>query len=336
MNFNHKLTALLHIDFPVIMAPMFLVSNVEMMKAGMRAGVMAVFPTLNYRKEGELEAVLDELNAYHKLYPQGSYGVNIIVQKSNPLSDKQLKICLAKQVPFFITSLGNPRDVVAQAHTYGARVFCDVTNMTHAKKCEEAGCDGFIAVGQGAGGHAGPHPLQVLVPALAEAFPATPVIAAGGITNGKALLSLQILGASGVSIGTRFIASTEAGVSDAYKKAILSSGMDDIVMTTRLSGTPASIINTPEAKKMGYTQSWAERWLSNNPRTKKWFKLLVQLRGMKKLEQSILPNNYQRLWTAGKSAELIHTISSCEEIIKDIREDYRIALQEICSKLNTE
>ncbi|HOZ87441.1 MAG TPA: nitronate monooxygenase, partial [Bacteroidia bacterium] len=148
MNLNDKLNSLLNINFPIIMAPMFLVSNLDMMKAGMRAGIMVTFPTLNYRKEGELEAVLDELSAYHQQYPGGNYGVNIIVQKSNPLSAKHLKICISKKVPFFITSLGSPKEVIELAHTYGAKVFCDVTNIVHAQKCYDVNCDGFIAVGQ--------------------------------------------------------------------------------------------------------------------------------------------------------------------------------------------
>ncbi len=105
--------------------------------------------------------------------------------------------------------------------------------------------------------------------------------------------------------------------------------MDDIVMTTKLSGTPCTIIDTPTAKKMGYTQSWFEKWLSNNKRTKKWFKMLVQIRGMKKLEQSVLPNNYKSLWCAGKSSELIHSVQSCEAIISTIKKEYHNKLNEI-------
>lgn len=330
MKAENKLKELLKIDFPVIMAPMFLVSNLEMMKAGMRAGIMATFPTLNYRKEGELENILDELNEFCKTH-SGSYGVNIIVQKSNPLSIKHTKICLDKKVPFFITSLGNPKDVIEGAHAYGGKVFCDVTNIEHAQKCHSVNCDGFIAVGQGAGGHAGPNPLQVLIPALKEHFPEVPVIAAGGITNGAGLLSVQVLGASGVSVGTRFIASKEAGVNDNYKNAIVSSGMEDIVMTTKLSGTPCAVINNDAAKKMGYTQNWFEKVLSNNPQTKKWFKMLVQIRGMKKLEKSVLPNNYLSLWTAGKSSELVHDIISCEEIVSRIKKDYEASLNDLKS-----
>lgn len=329
MNLNKSLSSILNIDFPIIMAPMFLVTNIEMIKAGMRAGIMATFPSLNYRKDGELEAILDDLNAYHKQFSKGSYGVNIIVQKSNPLSAKHLKICIDKKVPFFITSLGNPKEVIDLAHNYGGKVFCDVTNITHAKKCAESNCDGFIAVGQGAGGHAGPNPLQVLIPSLVASFPNIPVVAAGGITSGQGLLSVQVLGACGVSIGTRFIATSEASVNNEYKNAIVNAGMDDIVMTTKLSGTPCTIIDTPAAKKMGYTQSWFERFLSNNSSTKKWFKMFIQIKGMKKLEKSVLPNNYQTLWCAGKSSELITSILSCEQIITEIKNEYYQSLKEI-------
>ena len=330
-NFNHDLNQLLKIDFPIIMAPMFLVSNKAMMEAGIKAGIMATFPTLNFRKDGELASLLDELNAIAKSNPQGSYGVNIIVQKSNPFVDKHLAICVEKKVPFYITSLGNPKKVVDAAHAYGAKVFCDVTNIEHAKKCYENGADGFIAVGQGAGGHAGPNPLQILIPALKENFPDKPVIAAGGITSGVGLLSVQILGAAGVSIGTRFIATKECAVSNDYKNAIVKATMDDIVMTTKLSGSPATIINTESAKKLGYEQNWVEKTMTKNPKLKKWFKMLVQLRGMKKLEQSVLPNNYLQLWCAGKSVELINKVASCEEIINDIKREYNAKLAEIRS-----
>ncbi len=324
-----SLTELLAIEFPVIMAPMFLVSNKEMLVAGMKAGVMATFPSLNYRKEGELEALLDELNAIKANSPKGSYGINLITQKSNPLYLKHLKICADKKVPFYITSLGSPKEVVAAAKSYGAKVFCDVTNIAHAQKCYENNCDGFIAVGQGAGGHAGPNPLQVLVPSLKKHFPDKPVIAAGGIVTGSGLLSVCVLGADGASIGTRFITSKECMVNDAYKQAILNAGMDDIVMTTKLSGTPCTIIDTAEARKMGYTQSWFERFMSNNKQTRKWFKMLVQIRGMKRLEESVLPNNYKRLWCAGKSVELIEDILSCEEIIARLKEEYRMSIEEV-------
>ncbi len=311
-----KLTELLNIDFPLIMAPMFLVSNEAMIKAGMNSGIAATFPTLNYRNEGELEILLDALNEEKKkLSVNGTYGVNLIVQKTNPLYQKQLKICVAKKVPFYITSLGSPKQVIEQAHSYGAKVFCDVTNIEHAQKCFDLGCDGFIAVGQGAGGHAGSIPLQILVPSLQQNFPNTMVISAGGVATGAGILSMLALGAAGVSVGTRFIASTEATVNQEYKNAIIDSKMGDIVLTEKISGTPCNIINTPFAKKIGYKQNWFEKLLSNNSTTKKYFKMWVQISGMKKMEAAIKPGNYNSLWCAGQSVELINDIVSCTEII---------------------
>ncbi|MBS1647766.1 MAG: nitronate monooxygenase [Bacteroidetes bacterium] len=328
---DKKTTDLLHIQWPIIMAPMFLVTNEAMLQAAMQAGIMGVLPSLNYRKEGELESLLKKLTEY-KTKTTGNFGVNLIVQQSNPLYHKHLKTCIEQRVPFFITSLGSPKEVIQEAHSYGAQVFCDVTNMAHAKKCYELNCDGFIAVGQGAGGHAGPNPLQVLIPSLKTHFPDKPIIAAGGIVSGAGLLSVQALGASGVSIGTRFIASTECEVNKDYKNAIVQFGMDNIVMTEKLSGTPCTIIDTPAAKKMGYTQNWIERLLSKNAKTKKYFKMLVQVRGMKKLEQSLLPNNYLTLWCAGKSVELIHEIKPITTIVSDIEKEYKEALYLLCKQ----
>ncbi|HEY0273566.1 MAG TPA: nitronate monooxygenase family protein [Chitinophaga sp.] len=308
------------IRYPVIMAPMFLVSNEAMVRAAMDQAIAGTFPSLNYRKEGELAALLERLNAHKAALNcrPGNYGVNLIVQRSNPLYEQHLKICVAARVPFYITSLGNPRPVTEAAHSYGGKVLCDVTNLLHAEKAAKAGADGFIAVCAGAGGHAGPYPMQVLVPALRAAFPHLPVVAAGGIATGRQMASALVLDAAGVSIGTRFIASTEASVSNAYKQGIIDHGMEDIVLTERLSGTPCNIINTPAAKQMGYRQNWLEKLLSRNAKTKKYFKMLVQLKGMKKLEKAVLPGTYQQLWTAGQSVEMIHDIESVEHIVQQL------------------
>lgn len=331
-----KLTELLNIDFPMIMAPLFLVSNDAMVIAAMNSGIAGSFPSLNYRKNEEFEQILDKLNAEKsKLNTKGTYGVNLIVQKTNPLYEQHLKICVEKKVPFYITSLGSPKEVIIKAHSYGAKVFCDVTNIEHAQKCYELGCDGFIAVGQGAGGHAGPNTLQVLVPSLHHHFPDKIVIAAGGIANGEGILSMLSLGAAGVSVGTRFIASVEATVSNDYKNAIVSSKMNDIVLTEKISGTPCTIINTPFAQKIGYKQNWLEKTLSNNSTTKKYFKMWVQLSGMKKLEKSIKPGNYQSLWCAGQSVELINDILSVNHIVERMKKETIQAYKELALLMET-
>lgn len=328
---ENSFTRMFNLRLPIVMAPMFLVSNLEMMKAALRKGIMGAFPTLNYRKDDELKTVIQSIKTYRETnkIAQGSFGVNLIVQKTNPLYQKHLKICADGGISFYITSLGNPAETIKAAHSYGAKVFCDVTNIAHAKKAFDKGCDGFIAVSQGAGGHAGPYPNSILVPALHAHFPGTPVIAAGGIATGASIISMLALGAEGVSIGTRFIASDEAPVSGAYKQAVVNSGMEDIVLTERISGTPCTIIDTPYAKKIGYRQNWFERMMSNSARTKKYFKMLVQIRGMKKLADAVKPGNYNNLWCAGQSVEMIHDILPCETIIDHLEKEMEVAMKEL-------
>lgn len=320
-----------NVKLPIVMAPMFLVSNEEMMKAAILSEIMGVFPTLNYRNDNELENTLKNLRAFKDIHPekQGSFGVNIIVQRTNPLLEKHLKLCVQYKVPFYITSLGSPKEVIAAAHSYGAKVYCDVTNIKHAKICADLGCDGFIAVGQGAGGHAGPNPLHLLVPSLKRSFPTIPVIAAGGIATGDSILSMMAVGASAVSIGTRFIASTESRSGDAYKQAIVDAKMEDIVLTEKISGTPCTIINTPYAKKIGYKQNWFEKTLSTNKSTKKYFKMFVQYTGMKKLEDSLKPGNYKTLWCAGQSVELINDIKPVAAIVKQLETEFEQAFDSL-------
>jgi nitronate monooxygenase len=337
MNIQNDLTRLLNLRFPIIMAPMFLVSNQQMIKAALRNGIMGVFPTLNFRKEGELNDIINNLHL--ELLSgngKGGFGVNLIVQKSNPLYKKHLDICIERKVPFFITSLGNPEEVINNAHEYGGKVFCDVTNLQHAEKCASLKCDGFIAVGAGAGGHAGPHPNYILIPALKKTFPDIPVVAAGGVATGEAILSMMACGASGVSVGTRFIASTEAGVPDDYKNAVTHYGMEDIVMTERLSGTPCAVINTPAAQRLGMHQNWFEKMMSRNPRTKKYFKMLVNIRGLKMLENAVKPGNYNNLWCAGQSVEMIDEILSCDAIIRNLESETYASMKKLSGSIRTD
>ncbi len=307
-----------------------------MIVAAMESGILGCFPSLNYRSTGELDAVLKRLNAVleKRTGQQGTYGMNLIVQKANPWFEKHLTICIDNKVPVVITSLGSPKATITAVHKYGGKVFCDVTNIAHARKCFESGCDGFVAVGQGAGGHAGPYPLIILIEALKQEFPTVPVLAAGGIANGSAMLSVIASGASGAYCGTRFVASTEAGVSQQYKEAIVNYGMEDIVLTERISGTPCSVINTDFAKKIGTKQNWFERLMSKNPKTKKYFKMLIQRRGFNWLEAAVKPGSYDSLWCAGHSVEMIKDIKPVKEIVNVMISEFENSFLELQKKIS--
>ncbi|MEZ0391096.1 MAG: NAD(P)H-dependent flavin oxidoreductase [Pseudobdellovibrionaceae bacterium] len=316
-------TEMMKCDLPLIGAPMFLVSNVEMVVAISEAGGVGTFPALNYRPIEAYQKALKEIKAR----TQKPIGVNIIVNKSNTRQNEDLKQALDAGVELLITSLGSPRQVIVDAHKNGTKVVCDVTNLEHAKKVQDMGADGVIAVSSGAGGHAGPISPLVLIPWLQKEL-RIPVIAAGGIADGRSFAAALTLGASAVSVGTRFIASKEAGVEMSYKEAIVKSTPEDIVMTMRVSGTPAAVINTPYVQKMGLELPWYLRALKNQKLTKKFIVPLIHWMGMKQMEQAAVGPTWKTVWSAGQSVGLIHEILSCPEIIEKMLREYEESIQQ--------
>lgn len=304
---------LMNIDYPIIAAPMFLVSNVDIVVAASEAGGIGTFPALNYRPLEKYAEALKQMKSRTKK----PIGLNIIVNKSNTRQNDDLKIALDNGVDLFITSLGSPKKVIEEAHKNGAKVVCDVTNLEHALKVQDMGADGVIAVGAGAGGHAGPISPLVLIPWL-KAELQIPILAAGGISHGSMISACLALGASGVSVGTRFIASHEAQVDQAYKDAIVNSSPEDIVMTTRVSGTPAAVINTPYVQKLGTDLPLAFKILKDHKLTKKYMVPLIHLMGMKSLEEAAIKPTWKTVWTAGQSVGMVDDILSVADIYKKL------------------
>lgn len=315
-----QLTQLLGIDYPIILAPMFLVSNVAMLTAAQDHGIAGCVPSLNYRTPEELKKALLQIRN-HSSKP---FGVNLIVNKSNTQLQKHLSVCLDSGVDFIITSLGSPKLVIAECKKKNIKVFCDVVEETYARKVEDLGADGIIAVNSAAGGHAGNLPAHVLVPMLKKACK-VPIISAGGVGTGAGLLATLELGADGVSIGSPFIATKESPVSDAYKQAVVDYGAKDIMMTTKLSGTPCSVIKTPYVEKIGLEQNFLEKILSQNKGLKKYIKMLTYYKGMKLLERAALSASYQTVWVAGPSIEFVKEISTVGKVIQRFIQEYKQA-----------
>ena len=308
---------LLGIEFPVIMAPMFLVSNEVMILEALKAGVTGAIPALNYRTIDELRSTIQSI----KSKTDKPFGINLIVNKSNFKYKEQLRVCCEEKVDFIITSLGSPEETILRAHEQGIKVFCDVTDVKFALKVEKLGADAIIAVNKEAGGHAGQLSYKQLIPDLLKSC-SIPIISAGGVGDGKGIKKMVDLGASGVSMGSIFIASKEAPVSDEYKNACVEYGAKDIVMTTKISGTPCTVINTPYVQQIGTSQNWFERFLSRNKQIKKWFKALTFIKGMKKLEKAAFSSTYQNVWCAGPSIEHTKEILPISEIVKRLKEDF--------------
>ena len=321
-----RLCDLLQIDFPVIMAPMFLVSNVEMTVAALNSGIAAAIPALNFRELDQLRDAIREI----RQRAEGPLGINLIVNKSNFIAKDQLRICCEEKVDFIITSLGSPEETINQAHAAGVKVFCDVVDVKYAKKVEALGADAVIAVNKEAGGHAGGMPMNELVPALKDAC-SIPVISAGGVGTSKGILDGLRKGADGFSIGSLFIATNEAGVSQEYKQACVDYGAKDIVMTTKLSGTPCTVINTPYVQKVGTQQNWLERLLNKNKKLKKWMKAATFLKGMKSLQKAAFSQTYKTVWCAGPSIEHVKEVRPVADVVADLRSGFDEHIQNLAS-----
>ncbi|WP_027418675.1 NAD(P)H-dependent flavin oxidoreductase [Crocinitomix catalasitica] len=310
MKDKRLLTEILGIEFPIIMAPMFLVSNSKMLIAASNNGITGAVPALNYRTDEEFRAAIKEVRAKST----GPMGVNLIVNKSNPKMEQQLKTSVELGVDYIITSLGSPAEVIKQCKAKGIKVFCDVVDLKFAKKVEQLGADAVIAVNKEAGGHAGPMSREELIPLLVEECN-IPVISAGGVGNKAELDHVLSLGACGASVGSIFIASEESDVSDEYKQACVDYGAKDIVLSTKVSGSPCTVINTPYVQKIGTKQNWLEAMLSKNKRLKKWVKMLTFVKGMKSLEKSAFSATYKTVWCAGPTIEHVKSIRPISEII---------------------
>lgn len=310
-----KLTQLLDIKYPIIQAPMFLVSNVAMVTEAMKGGIAGCIPALNYRTLEELRASLKELKA--NKVEGGSFGFNLIVNKSNIKYKEQLRVICEEGCDFIITSLGSPEETINQAHKAGIKVFCDVTDLRFAKKVEELGADAAIAVNNEAGGHRGNLSPEALTNQLSKALH-IPVISAGGVGCKADIDTMLSYGASGVSVGSPFIASIEAGVTQEYKQACVDYGEKDIVMTERISGTPCTVINTPYVEKIGTKQTWLETVLNKNKKLKKWVKMVRFSIGMKAAENAATKATYKTVWVAGPSIEYTKEILPTIDIVRNL------------------
>jgi nitronate monooxygenase len=227
---------------PVIGAPLFIVSNPDLVISQCSAGVVGSFPALNARPKELLDPWLArmtaELAAYDAANPQAPsapFAVNQIVHRTNDRLEHDLELCVKYKVPLVITSLGARQDVNDAIHSYGGIVLHDIINVTFAKKALDKGADGLIAVAAGAGGHAGTTSPFALIAEIRRFFDG-PLALSGAISTGAGILAAQAAGADVAYIGSAFIATQEANAVEAYKQSIVDSAAADIVYSNLFTG----------------------------------------------------------------------------------------------------
>lgn len=291
---------------PAIAAPMFLTSGPDLVVETCAAGLIGTFPSLNQRSSegyGEwLKEIEERLGALPGAAP---YGVNLIVHKSNPRVEADLKVTVEHKVPLVITSLGAVRDVVDAVHSYGGLVFHDVINRRHAEKAAEAGVDGIIAVCAGAGGHAGTMSPFALIPEIASFFSGT-IVLSGAISTGRQIAAARMMGADLAYLGTRFIATRESMAADAYKEMIMASSAADVLYTPAISGVNANFLR-PSIVAAGLDPD-------NLPN-----------RG--KMDMGNEKRAWKNVWSAGQGVGSIGDVPPVAELCKSLIAEYREAMQ---------
>ena len=227
---------------PVVGAPLFVISNPELVIAQCTAGIVGTFPSLNARPVSVLDEwlhqITETLAAWDKAHPEtpaAPFAVNQIVHRSNNRLEQDLELCGKWKVPVVITSLGAREELNQAVHSWGGITLHDVINNRFAHKAIEKGADGLIAVAAGAGGHAGTISPFALVAEIRTWF-AGPLALSGSIANGRSILAALAMGADLAYIGSAFIATKEANAVEAYKQAIVEATADDIVYTNLFTG----------------------------------------------------------------------------------------------------
>jgi nitronate monooxygenase len=275
------------LTLPVVGAPLFIISNPDLVIAQCKAGIIGSFPALNARPgpvlEDWLKRITDELAAHdaqHPDQPSAPFAVNQIVHRSNDRLMHDLDLCVKYKVPIIITSLGARADVNEAVHAYGGIVFHDIINEFFAHKAIEKGADGLIAVAAGAGGHASQLSPFAMISELRRWFDG-PLLLSGSISTGGGVLAARAMGADLAYLGSAFIATREARASDDYKQAIVDAGAEDIIYSNLFTGVHGNYLrqsienagldplNLPEAdpSKMNFgsdrkdeAKAWRDIW----------------------------------------------------------------------------
>lgn len=295
--FSTQLSRRLGLKYPIVCAPMFIISNEKMLVACAEAGILGAMPSLNGRTLDAFEAKL----RYVRDRTDKPFAINMTIGLTAPqrlLED--IALCERYDVPVWISSYGDPTPIVQRAHARGTTVFHDVINLRHAKKAEAAGVDAIIGVAAGAGGHAGRISPYALIPYLRENL-SVPVIAAGCISTGRQIAASLALGAELVYMGTRFIVSEECGAQDAYKAMVVDSGPEEIVYTKEVSGIHANFLrqSLPQAGPEGHAAA------------------IIEKSGAKK---------WKDIWSAGQGVAEIHDQGTIEQIVDDLVREYHDAV----------
>jgi nitronate monooxygenase len=306
------------LSLPLIAAPMFLVSGVELVTAACRNGVIGSFPTVNCRSPEQLDGWLGEIEDRLHRYSDGTgkpaapICPNLIVHRSNARLEADLQVLLRHRPELVITSVGSPAPVLAALHDAGALVFADVASIRHAERAVASGADGLVLLTAGAGGQTGWLNPFVFVRAV-RAFFDGPIVLAGGIGDGHALRAAQALGCDLAYMGTKFIATAESMADPRYKAMLVASSADDILLTTAFTGLQTNMLRPSIAAAGLDPENLPERGAIDIGKD-----IDIGARENR-------PARWRDIWSAGHSTSGVSAVLSVDDLVAQTTAEYRAA-----------
>lgn len=317
---------------PAIQAPMFIVSSVDLVIASAKAGIIGTMPSQNARNSELLDQDITKIKKELESHPDALWGINVITHSSFTRSADDIDVIIKHQVPIVISALGSPRELVTRVHEYGGLVFSDVINIKFAKKAIAEGVDGLILICNGAGGHTGSLSPFAFVAEIRKIFDGI-IVLGGSISSGSDILAAQAMGVDLVYMGTRFIATDEANASQEYKKMILDSSSDDIVLSNKITGVNANWLKPAlqKAKEMGTAEKLKLLLFS---KIKRFLPKQFRKVNLSKLDSAKVAKRWRDIFSAGQGVGSINSVIPVADLVDNIEKEYQTKKQELIASFN--
>jgi len=292
---------------PVIVAPMFLVSGPELVKASCQSGVIGAFPFPNARTIETLDQWLDDIGRHNAVTPDAApFAVNLTTHRSYDRLVDEVALIASHRPKIVITALGGPDPVLETVHDYGGMVIADVNSIAYARKAAEKGVDGLALVASGAGGHTGSMSGFAFVSEVRSFFDGL-IILAGGIGTGAAIRAAEIAGADLCYMGTHFIATPESIADQAYKDMLVKARFEDLVLSDALTGAKAYYLRQ-SLEKMGFDPD-----------------NMAKGTGMNLSDSQNQIKAWRDVWSAGHGVGSVTAIKPVAELVDQLEMEYRAA-----------
>jgi nitronate monooxygenase len=293
-----------NLRLPVIVAPMFLISSPDLVIGAGKAGLLGVYAVANSRTLGELEGHLAKIDTeLRSVGRAGQWAINMIVHPTYDRFDAEMDLIERYKPRMIVTALGGPKRALERVHAFGGKVFCDVTQLVHARKAVDAGADGLVLVASGAGGHTGIYSPFAFVDEVRR-FWSGPIIIGGAISNARSIRAALTIGADFAYMGTRFIAARESMVSDEYREMLVRATLLDIICTKAVTGVLAN-------------------WMRESLERANFD--LAKLDVPDRIDFSDIAGDtkaWKNIWGAGQGAGSVTRIQSVQEIVDELAAEY--------------